>query len=64
MAANILYVIGVAVIPPLVEELGFRGVMLSALRRYGDGFAVLVTAVAFGIFHGNPVKFPLPSAWG
>lgn len=58
VAANILYVIGVAVIPPLVEELGFRGVMLSALRRYGDGFAVLVTAVAFGIFHGNPIQIP------
>ncbi len=56
--ANVLYVIGVAVIPPLVEELGFRGVMLSALRRYGDGFAVVVTALAFGIFHGNPIQIP------
>ena len=56
--ANVLYVIGVAVIPPLVEELGFRGVMLSALRRYGDGFAVVVTALAFGLFHGNPIQIP------
>ena len=58
VSANIFYVIGVAVIPPLVEELGFRGVILGSLRKYGDTFAVVVSALIFGIFHGNLVQIP------
>lgn len=58
ISANIFYVIGIAVIPPLVEELGFRGVILGSLRKYGDTFAVVVSALIFGIFHGNLVQIP------
>ena len=32
-----LYFISLAVIPPLVEELVFRGAVLHGLRRFGDG---------------------------
>lgn len=49
----ILYVITVAVIPPIVEELLFRGMVLHDLRKYGDGFAVVVSSILFGLYHGN-----------
>lgn len=51
-----LYGLSVVVIPPLVEEIMFRGVILQSLRRYGDGFAVLVSAMLFGMYHGNFIQ--------
>jgi membrane protease YdiL (CAAX protease family) len=52
----ILYGIGIAIIPPIVEELLFRGMILQSLRKYGDGFAVVASAVLFALFHGNFVQ--------
>ena len=41
---------------PLVEELFFRGLLLSALRsRLGPVAAVAVQAVLFGAYHAGPV---------
>lgn len=42
---------------PLVEEFVFRGVIMQPLRRYGKGFAVVVSAVLFGMAHGTPTTF-------
>ncbi len=47
-----------AVLPAFLEELVFRGYVLRALRPYGDGFAVVVSAVIFGVVHGNAVQVP------
>lgn len=41
------------VIAPLAEEYLFRGLLLDRLRPYGDKFAVLASALCFGLFHGN-----------
>lgn len=38
---------------PIVEELIFRKLMLDKLRRFGDLTAILVTGIAFGLFHMN-----------
>ncbi len=47
-------VIAVAVvIGPIVEELIFRKAIIDRLGMYGERFAVAVSAVAFGLFHGN-----------
>lgn len=51
-----LYVVNVVLIPPLVEEMMFRGVILQSLRRWGDGFAVLFSAMLFGFYHGNFIQ--------
>lgn len=48
-----LYVLCVVIIPPVVEELMFRGMVLQGLRRFGDGFAVVASAALFGLYHGN-----------
>ncbi len=42
----------VAVVPPVVEELGFRGAMYRLLARSLDpGETILLSAAAFGILH-------------
>ncbi len=55
---TVIYLISVAVVPSFSEEILFRGAILSSLRKYGDGFAVMVSAFFFGLFHGNFVQFP------
>lgn len=47
-----------AVLPAILEELVFRFCVLRALRPFGDGFAVLVSAVLFGLMHGNIRQIP------
>ena len=44
--------------PRLVEEFACRGLILGSLRKYGDGFAVLVSAILFGLMHGNFDQMP------
>ena len=41
------------VIAPLAEEYLFRGLLLDRLRPYGDRFAILASALCFGLFHGT-----------
>lgn len=52
---GLMWVISTLVLPPLVEEAGFRGLGLTYLERAGVPFAAanIVQALAFGIFHMN-----------
>ena len=43
----------VVIIAPIVEEFIYRGAILTALSPYGRGAAVLFSALAFGLMHGN-----------
>lgn len=45
------------VIAPLSEEYLFRRLLLERLRPYGDRFAILASALCFGLFHGNLNQF-------
>lgn len=49
----LIFAVAVSVVPPLVEEFALRGVVLGALRRHGGVFAVIVSAMFFGLMHGN-----------
>lgn len=53
-----LNLVVMAVLPALLEELVFRGCLLRLLRVYGDGTAVVVSAVLFGLMHGNLRQVP------
>lgn len=53
-----LNMVVMAVLPAVLEELVFRGCVLHALRPFGDGFAVVVSAVLFGLMHGNIRQIP------
>ncbi len=54
----IMIFLGSSLIPPLIEEFAMRGVLLQCLRKYGNTFAIIATALMFGVFHGNAVQIP------
>ncbi len=54
----LLTFISTAVVPPLVEEFACRGLILGSLRKFGDGFAIIVSSVIFGLMHGNFQQIP------
>ncbi len=47
----------VVIVAPIVEELLFRKLMIDRISKYGDKLAIIVSAVAFGLFHGNFYQF-------
>ncbi len=57
-AGRVVYVIAVAAVPALVEEFAIRGAVLQPLRRYGDKFAILASAIVFAVLHGNLIQAP------
>lgn len=58
MVAIGLYFIRSAILPALLEEMAFRGVLMQSLRRFGDAFALLTSAAVFALVHGNLVQAP------
>lgn len=43
----------VVVFAPIIEETLYRGLILGMLSKYGKAPAVLLSALAFGLMHGN-----------
>jgi membrane protease YdiL (CAAX protease family) len=56
--------LAIAVIAPFVEELTFRGLGFSLLRRYGEWTAIVAVGVLFGVAHGLVEALPLLVALG
>ncbi len=52
-ASNAVLIAYVCVLAPLLEETLFRGMILGSLRPWGDRFAVVVSALMFGLTHMN-----------
>lgn len=52
-----IVIIVAVIIGPIVEELMFRKLMIDRLSVYGDKIAIIVSSIAFGIFHGNFYQF-------
>ena len=52
-----LILVLVVIIAPIVEEFIFRKLLLDRLSRYGAVLSIVVTALAFGAFHGNFYQF-------
>ena len=55
---RIIYAVSIAVVPALVEEFAIRGAVLQPLRRYGDKFAIIASAIIFAVLHGNLIQAP------
>lgn len=55
----IVSVLTTALLPALLEEFAFRGVILGSLRRFGDSFAVIISAMLFGITHFYITQIPM-----
>lgn len=55
----ILNVVTTALLPALLEEFAFRGVILGSLRKFGDGFAVIISALLFSLAHFYVAQLPM-----
>lgn len=58
VSGKLMYVAAVAIVAPLTEEFAIRGCIMQPLRRYGDKFAIIASAVLFAVLHGNLVQAP------
>lgn len=52
----VILIIAIGVIPPLFEEIFFRGFMFSGSEKYGAVFAIIFTSFTFAITHDNPYR--------
>lgn len=48
----------VVVLAAVAEEICLRGYVMGNLRKYGDKFAILVSATVFAVIHGNLIQAP------
>ncbi len=55
---TLLGVLSIAVVPALIEETVIRGIVMQPLRKYGDKFAIIASALLFAVMHGNMVQIP------
>lgn len=53
LTSAIVLLVQLTVIAPIFEEFWFRGIVMQALRPYGNGFAIFVSALLFGLTHAN-----------
>ncbi|MDO4748452.1 MAG: type II CAAX endopeptidase family protein, partial [Eubacteriales bacterium] len=54
----VLAYVTVALLPALVEEFAFRGLILGVLRKHSDALAILVSGITFSLMHGNFTQIP------
>ena len=47
----------IAILAPILEELVFRKILCQKLLPLGEGYAILISAVIFGLCHGNFFQF-------
>ena len=53
-AGTIIFaIIGLGIVPAFIEEFIFRGAILQGLRKYGNRFAIIVSALLFMLLHSN-----------
>lgn len=45
------------ILAPIAEEILMRKLIIDRLSKFGSGFALLMSSVAFGLFHGNFYQF-------
>ncbi|HTJ26899.1 MAG TPA: type II CAAX endopeptidase family protein [Candidatus Limnocylindria bacterium] len=65
LATTILTALTLVILAPIVEEMVFRGLLFGALSpRIGILAAALISALIFGLVHGDAVLFPTLAALG
>lgn len=60
----VITVIASVILPALLEEFAIRGVVLGMLRRFGDGFAIICSALTFGLMHASIMQIPYTFLFG
>ena len=54
----IISVLGGACLPGLIEEFALRGIVLGALKKFGNSFAIIASAFLFSIMHSTFSQMP------
>ena len=47
----------ISIIAPIFEEIFFRKLLIDRTIKYGAGISILISALMFGLFHGNLNQF-------
>lgn len=50
---TISMIVYTCIMAPIFEEFIYRGAVLRSLEKYGRKFAILISAILFGLMHGN-----------
>lgn len=53
-----LSMVRISILTAVVEEYSLRGHVLGNLRKYGDAFAIFMSAAVFSLMHGNLIQVP------
>ncbi|WP_454191166.1 CPBP family glutamic-type intramembrane protease [Paenibacillus sp. Marseille-Q7038] len=51
-----ILLLSIGIIPPICEELLFRGVLITGYSRHGLWFAAVLSSFLFALFHDNPYR--------
>lgn len=57
VASALILLFQLVVIAPIFEEFWYRGIVMEKLKPYGNGFAIFVSALLFGLTHANLQQF-------
>lgn len=60
----VLLILYVVMFAPIMEELVFRKLIVDRAVRYGQGVAVVISGLMFGLFHGNLNQFAYAAVIG
>ena len=52
----VLIIVIVCILPAILEEIAFRGIILNGLNSTGNVFAVLISGALFSLFHMSPAQ--------
>lgn len=63
-SAIIMGLLLTCVAAPLMEEIFYRGIVLHLLKGYGNGAAIVITALLFALAHGSVSVFVSPLVFG
>lgn len=55
---TIFYVLATCIFAPIGEEFVCRGALLGSLKKYGSWWAIIITALLFGLMHMNFYQGP------
>ena len=53
LISTLILVFLMVIIAPLLEEFWVRGILYDALKPYGNGTAIIISSVIFGLMHGS-----------
>ena len=62
--SSISMILYAGIFGPVAEELVFRGFVMRGLEKHGKLFAITLSSLLFGLFHGNIVQIPFAALIG